>query len=686
MRAGPRAAPPPGPLPEARPLPTLAQMLDGPGPWLMDGAMGTLLYDRGIFVSACYDALNRSEPTLITELHRGYVEAGAVLLETNTFGANPVKLSAFGLDADTEALNEAGALRAREAAGNEARVLGAMGPLGIRIEPWGPTAREEARAFFARQVEGLLAGGVDGFLLETFHDPAELGEALEAVRARSDLPVLAQISLADGARTPYGADVATVVEALEARGADALGFNCSVGPAGILEAVEAAAALTRLPLVAQPNAGFPRTVGDRTMYLASPEYMARYARRLVEAGARFVGGCCGTTPEHIRKMREALEEGRGPASLEAPRSSGSGSGTPGAARAPSVSRTPAGPHRVEAGGTAPSRPSASAPPAPAPPAPALPLATRSGLGAALAEGRFLTLVELVPPRGWEVGPLLQAAREVSAHGVTGVTLPDAPRGLARMGALPAAALLLRESGALPRPEGMPPLEIMAHYACRDRNMIGMLSDLLGAAASGVRNLLLVTGDRAPTGPYPDHTAVFDIDAIGLTNLVRRLNEGRDPGGNPVEPPTPFVIGVSLNQGAPDQEREDRRHRYKVEAGAELVITQPVFDPDHLLAFLDRHPDHPVPVVAGIWPLPSVASAEFLANEVPGVSVPAAVVERMREAEARGPDAAREEGIRMAVETLERLRPRVAGVHLATPRGQTAPSLEVLRRLGLVEGV
>jgi methionine synthase I (cobalamin-dependent)/5,10-methylenetetrahydrofolate reductase len=637
-------------------VPTLATMLRSPGPWLLDGAMGTLLYDRGIFVSACYDALNRSEPTLITDLHREYVEAGALLLETNTFGANPVKLSAFGLDADTEALNEAGALRAREAAGDEARVLGAVGPLGIRIEPWGPTGREEARGYFARQVRGLLAGGVDGFLLETFQDPAELGEALAAVRSLTDLPVLAQVSLADGTRTTYGADVASVVRKLEEEGADALGFNCSVGPAGILEAVEAAAALTSLPLIAQPNAGFPRTVGDRTMYLASPEYMARYTRRIVEAGARFVGGCCGTTPEHIRRMREALGEAEVAAPVPAPAPPSAPAPAPAVVRVVTEDRG----------------------------AIVTPLPHRSPLGAALARGRFVTLVELVPPRGWDETPLLEAARTVAAHGVTGVTLPDAPRGLARMGALPSAALLIRSGMAFPRPPGAAPLEVVAHYACRDRNMIGMLSDLLGAAASGIRNLLLVTGDRAPTGPYPDHTAVFDIDAVGLTHMVRRLNEGRDPGGHPVEPPTPFVIGASLNQGAADLEREDRRFRYKVEAGAEYAITQPVFDPDRLLAFLDRHPDHRIPVVAGIWPLPSVASAEFLANEVPGVSVPPGVVERMRRAEARGPEAAREEGIRLAVETVERLRTRISGVHLATPRGQIAPSMEVLRRLGLVE--
>lgn len=638
----------------------LRALLAAPGPWLMDGAMGTLLYDRGIFVNVCYEDLSRTEPALVTEIHRAYVEAGARLLETNTFGANPVKLSPFGLEARTEEINEAGARCARAAAaaaadvsGEPALVLGAMGPLGLRLEPWGPTSREEARGFFSRQARGLLAGGVDGFLLETFQDPVEGAEAVRAVRGLSELPVVALVTLNEAGRTAYGADVATVVRVLEEAGVDALGFNCSVGPAGILEAVEEAASLTDLPLVAKPNAGLPRTVGDRTMYLASPEYMARYARRMVEAGARLVGGCCGTTPAHIARMRDAL----GPPARQA------GPGEPGEpGRAPGPA--PASGPRPTLGTGARHRP----------PGEASSLGQRSRLGAALAEGGFVTLVELVPPRGWDTGPLVEAARTLRDRGVTAVTFPDAPRGLARMGALPAAAIVAREAG----------IEVVAHYACRDRNMIGMLSDLLGAAASGTRNLLLVTGDRAPTGPYPDHTAVFDIDSIGLLNLVRRLNEGRDPGGHPVDPPTAFVAGVSLNPVAADPEREDRRWRWKVEAGAAFAVTQPIFDVAALRQFLARHPEHRIPVVASVWPLASLANAEFLANEVLGIRIPEEVVERMRRAEAGGPEAAREEGIRLAAETVEALRPFVAGVCLAAPRGHLAAPLAVLARTGIAD--
>jgi methionine synthase / methylenetetrahydrofolate reductase(NADPH) len=630
---------------------------------LVDGAMGTVLYERGIFLNVCYDELSRTEPGLVVEVHRAYVDAGAELLETNTFGANPVKLSAFGLAAETEAINRAGAERARSAAegpeGCRARVLGAIGPLGLRIEPWGPTSTDEARGFFGRQVDGLLDGGVDGFLLETFQDAAELHEALRAVRDRCDLPVLAQVTLAEGGRTAYGAEVEAVVAELEGWGADAVGFNCSVGPAEILEAVERAAAVTALPIMAQPNAGFPRTVGDRKMYLASPEYMARYARRMAEAGARFVGGCCGTTPDHVRRMAEALADVRN-------RERGVAGAGAGETRAVGTVRVgapapddPAPDDRAPVGGLSAT-------------APVPPMARRSALGAALASDRPVTVVELVPPRGWDAGELLARGAELRRAGVDAVSIPDAPRGLARMGSLAAASLLARGTG----------VEVIAHYACRDRNMIGMISDLLGAAASGIPNLLLVTGDLSPTGPYPDHTTIFDIDSIGLTNLVRRLNEGEDPGGHPLDPPTRFVAGVSLNQGAVDREREDRRYRYKVEAGADFAVTQPVFDPDTLLAFLDRHASHRVPVLAGIWPLASLANAEFLANEVPGVVVPRGVLDRMRGAEARGPEAAGEEGTRIAVEMIEAVRAEVRGFHVATPRGRTGPALEVLARVGL----
>jgi methionine synthase / methylenetetrahydrofolate reductase(NADPH) len=619
--------------------PTVRQWLDDGRVHLLDGAMGTVLYERGFFVNVCYDELSLTQPSLVEAIHREYVEAGARILETNTFGANPVKLSGFGLEAKTEEINRAAAERARTAAGSGVLVVGAIGPLGIRIEPWGPTAEEEAEAYFGRQVDGLVAGGVDGFLLETFQDIDELHQALRAVRARSPLPVLAQVTIEEGGRTAYGTDVERVAAALAEWGADAVGLNCSVGPVEILDAVERMAEVTDLPLVAQPNAGLPRTVGDRKMYLASPEYMARYARRMVDAGVRFIGGCCGTTPEHIRVMGEALRGEDAP-----PRVGGT------AAR-PGPGAASARPRRAEAPLRDP-----------------VPLGERSPLGRKLAEGSFVTSVELLPPRGWDPAPLLADARRARLAGVDVVSLPDAPRGFARMSSLPAALLVQRETG----------LEVVPHYACRDRNMLGMISDLMGAAGSGVRNVLVVTGDLSPAGPYPEHTAIFDIDAIGLTNVLHHLNRGADPGGHPVEPPTQFVIGVALNQEAADLEREHRRYHWKVEAGAEFAVTQPVFQPEAVERFLDEAPARPIPVLAGLWPLDSVRTAEFLENEVPGIRVPEGVLERMREAEARGPEAARDEGVRIAVEAARALLPRLAGVHVSSARGRLDLALEVVR--------
>jgi methionine synthase / methylenetetrahydrofolate reductase(NADPH) len=660
--------------------PSLRAFLEDGQVHLMDGAMGTVLYDRGFFLNVCYDELTLTEPALVEAIHREYVEAGARILETNTFGANPVKLSSFGLEARTEAINRAAVARARagiRAAGVPGvLVVGAMGPLGIRIEPWGPTAKAEAEAHFGRQVEGLLEGGVDGFLLETFQDPGELRQAIVAVKSRSDLPVLAQVTIDEEGRTAYGTDVEAVARSLEEWGADAVGMNCSVGPAEILEAVERMAEVTRLPLVAQPNAGFPRTVGDRKMYLASPEYMARYARRMVEAGVRFVGGCCGTTPRHIRSIAEALAEvGPGARVVSGGRVAPGARIAPGA-EFPSSVRDALGVGEAPGAGIAPGQgppgegPDAGAPAMQDP----VPLGERSPLGRKLAEGAFVTSLELVPPRGWDATGLLADARQARLAGVDVVTLPDVPRGLSRMAALPAALLVERGTG----------MEVLAHYTCRDRNMLGMISDLLGAAASGLRNVLVVSGDLSPMGPYPDHTAIFDIDSIGLTNVLARLNRGRDPGGHAMDPPTQFVVGVVLNQGAADPAREENRFHWKVEAGAEFAVTQPIFDPGALLAFLDRAAARTpgvaeLPVLAGLWPLSSVRNAEFLANEVPGVIVPGEVLDRMRRAEeGGGPEAAASEGVRIAVEALEAVLPRVRGIHVSAPRGRVDLALRVIQ--------
>src|SRR5262245_6145083 len=496
--------------------------------------MGTMLYAKGFFLNVCYDALSLKQPALVRpglvrEVHEEYVRAGAEILETNTFGATPPKLGPHGLAEVTERINQAAAELARTAAHDRASVVGAIGPLGLRLEPFGPTSREEARDFFRRQVNGLLAGGVDGFVLETFSDLEEIHAALRAVREACDLPVVTQMTIGTDGLTAYGTAPEDFARQLTDWGADAIGVNCSVGPAGVLEAVERMAKATERPLSALPNAGLPRDVGDRKIYLASPEYMASYARRLVEAGARFVGGCCGTTPEHIRKMRDYL------ASV--------------APRQPSVVI---------------SRESVAATPGGAD---AVPLAVRSSWGRKIADGKFVSSVEIVPPKGVDPSPMLAQCRALKAADVDAVNVPDGPRAQSRMGVLPSALLIEREVG----------LETVIHYCCRDRNLLGMLSDILGAAAAGLRNILVITGDPPKMGPYPDSTAVFDIDSIGLANLVYRLNHGLDPGNNPLGGATKWAIGVGVNPGAVDQDRELSRFAWKVDAGAEFAVTQPVFD-------------------------------------------------------------------------------------------------------------
>ena len=589
--------------------------------------MGTMLYAKGFFLNVCYDELVLKQPKMVLEVHEAYARAGAEILETNTFGANPVKLASYGLADDTEKINRAAAELARQAGGSRISVVGAIGPLGIRIEPFGPTAKDEARALFRRQVNGLLAGGVDGFILETFSDLDEIHQALLAVREACDLPVICQMTIGTDGLTYYGTDPEAFAKRLTAWGADVIGVNCSVGPAGILEAVERLVKATDRPVSALPNAGLPKDVGDRKIYLASPEYMASYARRMIEAGARFVGGCCGTTPEHIKKIRDYV------ASV-VPRQS-----------AVVISR-----ERVSA-------PAGVAP---------VPLAERSKWGAKLAKGELVTSVEIVPPKGVDPAPMLEQCRALKARGVDAVNVPDGPRAQSRMGVLPSAILIEREVG----------IETVIHYCCRDRNLLGMLSDILGAHAAGLRNILIITGDPPKMGPYPEATAVFDIDSIGLTNLVYRLNHGLDPGGNPIGKPTRWAIGVGVNPGAVDLDRELSRFHWKVDAGAEFAVTQPVFAPGQLEVFVKRVEQYRVPIVAGIWPLVSLRNAEFLANEVPGVVVPAEVLDRMRRAQDKGKEAALQEGVCIAREMFERVKDVVQGVQVSAPFGKVEVALEV----------
>ena len=611
----------------------LQRLLDPEALIVFDGAMGTMIYSRGVFINQCYDDLSVRAPELIKAIHEEYVQAGAEVIETNTFGANRVKLEQHGLSDEVASINSAAARLAREAAGDAVLVAGAVGPLGVRLEPYGPTSRDEARVIFAEQMRALRDGGADAFILETFSDLDELAQAIAAARdVDSAMPVIAQVAINSDGVTAYGATPEDIARALDAAGADVIGLNCSVGPQTILEAIEKMAPLTTRKLSAQPNAGMPRDVGGRMMYMASPEYMASYARHLVVAGAKIIGGCCGTTPQHIREIAEGVR----------PLTPRSGRGS--RATIAHIGTQPQG------AGVQP-----------------VPFSERSRWAARLASHEFVTSVELVPPRGVDASKLLRDAALLREAGVDAINVPDGPRAQSRMGAVLTSVLIEQNAH----------IETVAHYSCRDRNLLGMLSDLLGASAIGLRNLLLITGDPPKMGPYPSATAVFDIDAIGLTNLVSQLNRGLDPGGNAIGPPTRFVIGVGVNPTAPDRENERRRFEWKVEAGAEYAITQPVFDADQLETFLRTVETFGIPVVAGIWPLASVRNAEFLANEVPGVTVPSAVIDRMRRANAASKEHAVREGIAIAREMLERVRPMVAGVQVSAPFGKAELALDVL---------
>jgi len=599
-------------------------------PVLCDGAMGTLLYSKGIFINRCYDELNLSQPDLISGIHQDYLHAGAEVIETNTFGANSFRLSRHGCADKVREVNLAGARVAREAAKSfQALVAGAVGPLGVRIEPLGKIAREEARDSFRQQIEALVEGGVDLLILETFGSLDELHQALLAAReVNPDIPVVAQVTIDEDGSCLDGSTPEVFGTRLTDWGADVVGINCSVGPVAMLDAIERLRQVTTAPLSAMPNAGMPRNVEGRNIYLCSPEYMASYARKFVAAGVRFVGGCCGTTPEHIRVMKSAIR-------VTAAKSA--------TVRVSAESKTPSAIQPV-------------------------PIAERSRVGAKLAAREFVTLVEIVPPKGVNSTKEVEGARYLKSVGIDAINIPDSPRASARMSNQALCLLIQQQVG----------IETVLHYSCRDRNVLGIQSDLLGGYAIGIRNLICITGDPPKMGNYPDATAVFDVDAIGLVNIVRNLNQGLDVGANPMGNATAFVIGVGANPGAPNLDEEVRRFEYKVEAGAEYAVTQPVFDLKLLENFLRRIEHCRIPMFAGIWPLVSMRNAEFMKNELK-VSVPDAILSRM--ASASNAEAARAEGVAIAREMLTAVRREVQGAQISAPLGRYSSAADVLEALG-----
>jgi homocysteine S-methyltransferase len=602
-------------------------------PLLCDGAMGTMLYARGVPLDACFDVLNVNDPKIVQGIHAEYLAAGSDCIETNTFGANRFKLGLHGLGARVGEINLRGAKLARdvrESMGRDIFLLGSMGPLGKYLAPLGSIEPDEARAAFREQAEGLLEGGVDAFIVETFSDLTEMRLAVEAIRAITDLPIVTQVAFTDDGVTFLGRTAAEVVRALRELPIQAVGANCSVGSSVLYDILEQMLPEAGgLPVVIQPNAGLPSRVGERLIYLSSPAYMADYAARMIAAGARMVGGCCGTTPQHIRAMREALDR-------HAPRR--------GAARVESPRR--ARPEAVETPGITTHA------------APTL-------LQRRLEAGEFLVTVELDPPRGHNIEKLVQGAKLLKERGVEIVDINDGSLGRVRMSVLPTAILVREATG----------LDINMHFTCRDRNLMGIQADLLGAHAMDIRNILAMTGDPPRTGDYVNATAVFDVDAIGLIRILAGMNEGLDATGNSIGEPAAFCVGVALNPSAAEPQQEMERFLAKVEAGARWAQTQPVYDLDVLERFFARAPS-PIPVVVGILPLHSSRHAEFLHNEVPGISVPENVRGQMREAGERG--------LRIGVETAQALvrglRGRYAGAYLMPSFGRFEVVAEVLEAL------
>ncbi|HKZ07730.1 MAG TPA: bifunctional homocysteine S-methyltransferase/methylenetetrahydrofolate reductase [Methylomirabilota bacterium] len=601
-------------------------------PLLSDGAMGTALYSRGVPLDACFDVLNVNEPKLPQAIHAEYIAAGADCIQTNTFGANRFKLGVHGLAGSVREINLRGAKLARdvrESMGRDVFVLGSMGPLGKYLAPLGSIEPEEARAAFGEQAEGLLEGGVDGFIVETMSDLVEARLAVEAIRALTDLPILATFAFTEEGVTFLGRAAAEVATVLRGLPVQAMGANCSVGSSVLYDVLEAMApAAGGLPLVIQPNAGLPSRVGERLMYLSSPGYMADYAARMIAAGARMVGGCCGTTPQHIRAMRDAVA--RHAPSRPAP--------------APRVAPMPVEP--AESTGL-----TTAAPP------------TR--LARKLGAGEFLVSVELDPPRGHNIEKLVQGAKLLKERGVEIVDINDGSLGRVRMSVLPTAILVREASG----------LDITMHFTCRDRNLMGIQADLLGAHAMDIRNILAMTGDPPRTGDYVNATAVFDVDAVGLIRVLDSMNRGLDATGNSVGEPTAFCVGAALNPAAEEPSREMERFLAKVEAGARWVQTQPVYDLEVLERFFARTRP-PVPVVVGLLPLHSSRHAEFLHNEVPGITVPDHVRARMREAGERGLRA----GIAMGQQLIAQVRRQYAGAYLMPSFGRFEVVAEVLEAI------
>lgn len=595
---------------------------------LLDGAMGTYIYQKGVFINKCYDSLNIDNPELIRSIHQEYFDAGAIVIETNTFGANRCKLKKHNLVPDLERINREGVKIARSVVEDAGFVAGSIGPLGVEIEPFGDIVRQAAFDTFQEQARALAQEGVDLFVLETFRNLIEIEQALLAVQSVSDKAIITHMTVLEDAKTIYGISLEEITCRLSSLGVDIIGLNCVLGPKSMLDFLERMVRLTYKPISIMPNAGKPQYLDGRTFYMSTPEYFGVYTKRLIEAGARVVGGCCGTTPEHIKKMGDALAQKQTRVKIDMT------------------------PRKEEKTGTV------------VLPEP-VPFENKSGLAKHLQDGDFVKLVEMVPPRGRDMEKHLQGARLLQENGVDAINIPDGPRASARMNGL-ALALTIQEKVGI---------ETLLHYTCRDRNLLGMQSDLLGMSVLNIHNILAVTGDPPMMGDYPQATAVFDIDAIGLTQLLTNLNKGLDIGNRPIGDPTAFLVGVGVDPNSINLEREIQRFRAKVDSGAEYAITQPVFDLIQLEKFIEKVSDINIPILAGVWPLVSLRNAEFMKNEVPGVVVPDAVIETIAKYSTKEDQL--KAGVELAGSMAEAVRSVARGIQVSAPFGRYRVALEVI---------
>ncbi len=598
--------------------------------YLFDGPTGTILYDKGINPGTSYEEVSLAQPNMILELHREYLQSGANILTTNTFSANSIVLKKYNLEDKMEAINRTSVKLAKEVAEDKAYVAGSIGPLGIRIEPYGPTSTEEAQKLFLQQADILIDSGVDLIILETFLDINELLQAIKAIKSFSSIPLVACMVLNQEGLTAYGTPPEVVIRMLDKSQADIVGFNCGVGPQKLVEPTEKAMEITSKPVIVQPNAGLPETIMGRTVYSCTPDYMAKYMRHFIKMGVKYVGCCCGGSPKHIKEISSSIKALKPDSTVVVYQSE----------KDERQSKLPQAEPIIK---------------------------EKSELAKDLAEKNFVISVELLPPRGCDISNLIEKSIKLKEMGIRNINIPDGPRAQSRMSSMITCLAIQQNVG----------IDTIMHYTCRDRNLLGMQSDLLGAAAIGIKNILLITGDPPKMGPYPDSTAVFDVDSIGLTNLVTRFNKGLDIGSNPLGCETNFLVGVGGNPSAVNMDEELRKIYWKVDAGADFIITQPVFEVDKLKKFLDEISKYNIPVIAGLWPLISYPNAEFLKYEVLGVDVPDKIMDRMYNAQTKGKEFATKEGIAIAKETLEAIRNDIAGVQISAPFGRISLVKEVL---------